>query len=234
MKAFRVHNWLPLLILLAMGAPSAAQEGGDFVQFPDGVEVLAPGGRLRPTDVAAALERVESQIAEAQLELAQRMLEVLDTRAGGPVPEAGELRMRIRQAEFSSVVILRDGQRIEGRLVNPFRADRLGLETKEEISPDLVRRISVEYHLGWSQVSQTFYPLTLVETEFRNGRTLIGRTTQETPVTVETRDGRLVKVMMGRAYQLFREERLAKQLVAGDGDRVARILIYPFLNPDRP
>ncbi len=57
---------------------------------------------------------------------------------------------------------------------------------------------------------------------------------QETPVTLETPDGRLVEVMIGRPYQLLRDEGLARQMLDGDGDRVALILIYPVLNPPAP
>ncbi|MFQ5552172.1 MAG: hypothetical protein ACE5EW_00360 [Thermoplasmata archaeon] len=223
-----------VLIVPGLWGPVEAQEAKDFLRFPDGVEVFAPSGRLQAADVAAALGRVEAQISRGELRLAKRMLDLVQTRARDPVPEVQALRARIREVEFSSVIILRDGQRIEGRLVGPFRADHLGLETKRDISPDEVRRISAEYHLGWSRVSHTFYPLAVIETEFKDGRTLLGRLTQETPVTLETRDGRLVKVMMGRPYQLFREKGVTKQLLEGDGHRVARILVQTALNPSAP
>lgn len=234
MRRYVVQIWALLLIAPSLSAAVGAQEAREFLRFPDGVEVFAPDGRLHPHDATAALARVEAQIARGELGLARRMLDLVETRAREPVPETAALRARIREVEFSSVVILRDGRRIKGRLVGPFRADRLGLETKREISPDQVRRISAEYHLGWSRVSRTFYPLTVIETEFKDGRTMLGRLTQETSVTLETRDGRLVKVMMGRPYRLLREDQLTKQLLEGDGDRVARILIYPVLNPNAP
>jgi hypothetical protein len=223
-----------VLVLLILGTGAGAQEAGEFVRFPDGVEVFAPGGRLRPEDVAAALVRVEAEIGAGQIARARATLDVVEERAGGPLPKAAELRQRIRRVEYTSTVILRDGRRIEGRVLEPFRSDRLGLATKEEISPDLLRRISVEYHLGWSAVSLTFYPLTLVEAEFRDGRTMVGRFTHEVPIPVETPDGQVVEVILGRPYRLLRDEGLAKQLLEGDGDRVARILMYPILNPNAP
>lgn len=232
MTGLAVRIWILLVIISGFWASVGAQETRDFVRFPDGVEVLAAGGRLRPADVKAALVRAEARIAEGQLGLAQRILKMAEARAGGAVPRAAELRQRIRQVEFSSAVILRDGRRIEGRLRDPFRADRLGLETKRDISPDLVRQITVKYHLNWSNVSHTFYPLTLVQTEFRDGRTLVGRMTQETPVTLETPDGRLVEVMIGCAYRLLRKEHLDNEMV--EGDHVAQILIYPALNHVAP
>ncbi len=223
-----------LLIVFHFSASASAQEAEDFIRLPDGVEVVAPSGRLRPSDIAAALTRVESQITNGQLGLAKTMLKAIGPGVKKPAAKAAAMRAKIRDVEFSSIVILRNGQKIEGRLLDPFRLDRLGLETKKEISPDLIRRISVEYHLGWSQVSKTFYPLTIVETEFRNGQMLIGRLAQEVLVRVETRDGRVVKVKMGVAYQLLREERLLKQLLDGSQDRVARILVYTTLNSKRP
>jgi hypothetical protein len=74
----------------------------------------------------------------------------------------------------------------------------------------------------------------VTETEFRDGRVRVGRFTQETPVTLEAPDGRMVEVVIGRPYQLLRDKGLAKQMLADDGDRVARILIYPLLNPPAP
>lgn len=227
------------LLVLVLGSlcgwsPALAQEKGEFVRFPDGIEVFAPGGRLTSEDLQAALSRAEARISRGELGLARGTLDLVETRSHGLAPAVQQLRARIRQVEFSSAVILRDGRRIGGRLLGPFRMDHLGLGTKEEISPDLIRRISAEYHLGWSAVSLTFYPLTLTEVEFRDGRTLLGRVTQEIPITLETPDGRVVEAMMGRAYQLLRDEALAKQLLEGDGDRVARVLVYPALNPEAP
>jgi len=150
--------FLLIATFLGLAAVSSAQEASEFLRFPDGVEVHAPGGKLRPEDVTAALARVKAQIAKGQLALGRQVLELVEARAAAPVPEIAEHRERIRQLEFSSVVVLRDGRRIVGRLAGSFRADRLGLESKDEILPDLIRRISVEYHLGWSAVSLTFYP----------------------------------------------------------------------------
>ena len=103
----------------------------------------------------------------------------------------------------------------------------LGLEGREELPIWRVEEIVAEYHPGYSFVSKTFYPLTLLEIKFRGSELKSARITGEVEFVVHTADGRVKRGLLGKEYQVLNPDDLIGQLSAMTADRISKVVIYP-------
>ena len=108
-----------------------------------------------------------------------------------------------------------------------MRADLLGLEGKEEISIWQLDEIVAEYHPGFSQVSKTYYPLTLLEIRFRGQKMKGSRISREIEFAVEAEDGSVTKALLGKDYEILRPQNVGEQMEALTADRILKVIIYP-------
>ncbi len=118
---------------------------------------------------------------------------------------------------------------LKGKIRADLRADLLGLEGKEEIPLWRLEEIVAEYHPGYSQVSKTLYPLTLLEIKFRAGELKASRITSQIEFVVEAADGSVVKALLGKEYEVLRTGDLGGQLQAMTTERITKVVIYPDL-----
>jgi hypothetical protein len=222
---------LSAVVYLVAVPPLLAEERSyGPVRLSTGREVHLVEGRIRAAD-ARALYREASEFLQAgRLEPVYEAAQLL-TAKGEPViaDEARRLLASAEEIDFSSVVVLRSGAQITGRIRTPLRSDRLGLEGKEDIPFWKVERIEAEYLINYSAVSKTFYPYTLVEVRFRGGSSATGRLAAESELLLERRDGSLARLFLGLPFELLREGELARRVEQQSKERVGRVLVYSGL-----
>jgi len=203
---------------------------GETVTLRSGKEVEIIDGQL-PEKVAAELYReAEDLLKKGRLDLAGDYWQLIVERAkGGAITRARAAQEKIGKVEYGSFVVLGNGKILRGKVRAFLRADLLGLEGKEEIALWRLEEIVAEYHPGYSQVSKTFYPLTLLEIKFRDGELKAARITGEVEFMVEGADGAVVRALLGKEYEVLRDGDLGGQLQAMTTERITKVLIYPDL-----
>lgn len=203
---------------------------GETIRLRSGKEVEIIDGQL-PEKGAAELEReADGWLKKGRLDFAGDYWQLIVDRAkGAVVTRARAAQERVRKAEYGSFVILGNGSMLKGKIRADLRADLLGLEGKEEIPLWRLEEIVAEYHPGYSQVSKTFYPLTLLEIKFRAGELKASRITSQIEFVVEAADGSVVKALLGREYEVLRTGDLGGQLQAMTTERITKVVIYPDL-----
>lgn len=203
---------------------------GETVTLRSGKEVEIIDGQV-PEKVAAELYReTEGLLKRGRLDLASDYWRLIVERAKGSVVTRARASLeKIAQAEYGSFVVLGNGEILKGKIKAFLRADLLGLEGKEEIPLWRLEEIVAEYHPGYSQVSKTFYPLTLLEIKFRAGELKASRITGEVEFMVEGADGSVVRALLGKEYEVLRTEDLGGQIQAMTTERITKVVIYPDL-----
>ena len=203
---------------------------GETVTLRSGKEVEIIDGQV-PEKVAGELYREgEELLRKGRLDLAGDYWQLIVERAkGGVVTRARASREKIGKVEYGSFVVLGNEEILRGRIKAFLRADLLGLEGREEIPLWRLEEIVAEYHPGYSQVSKTFYPLTLLEIKFRDGELKAARITGEVELMVEGANGSVVKALLGKEYEVLRSGDLDGQIEAMTKERITRIVIYPDL-----
>ncbi len=227
MVKFCLNAVLATLTLLFFCQPPLL---GEAIRLRSGKEVEIIDGQL-PEKVAAELEReADGWLKKGRLDFAGDYWQLIVDRAKGTVAtRARAAQERVRKAEYGSFVILGNGSMLKGRIEANLRADLLGLEGREEIPLWRLEEIVAEYHPGYSQVSKTFYPLTLLEIKFRAGELKASRITSEIEFVVEAADGSVVKALLGSEYEVLRAGDLGGQIQAMTTERITKVVIYPDL-----
>lgn len=202
---------------------------GETLRLKSGREVEIIDGRI-PHKVAEDLFREASeQLKMGRLEFAGEYWELIaDKMRGLPLAaRAAEARAKIPKIEYSSLILLKNGKTVKGKVKAHLRADLLGLEGKEEIFLWQLEEIVAEYHPGYSWVSKSYYPLTLLEIKFRGGERKTSRTMAEIEFEVEGADGSVAKMVLGNRFEILRPHDLGGQLDEKTHDRIIKVVIYP-------
>ena len=203
----------------------------ETVQLGRGREVEIIDGKV-PQQMAEELFHAAADlIKKGNIETARDYWKLLVEKGPGDMPaRVRTAQARIAEIERQSFVVLRDGSVVKGKISTALRTDLLGFEGKDDIPSALIKEISAEYHPGYSRVSRTFYPLTLLEVIFRSGEVKHSRITGQIELSVETDGSALKKVVLGKDYEILRPDNLARQIEAMTSDRVIKIVIYPNLD----
>jgi hypothetical protein len=200
------------------------------IRLSTGREVHLVEGRIRPDDARAVYREAGDLLRAGRVDQVYEAARLLIARGDSAVADEGRRLLASAEAiDFSSVVVLRNGGQITGRIRSPLRSDRLGLEGKVEIPLWTVERIDAEYLVNYSAVSKTFYPYTLVEVTFRAGSSASGRLADESELILERRDGSLARLLLGLPFELLRQDQLAEWVERQSRGRVARVLVYAGL-----
>lgn len=200
------------------------------IRLSSGREIALVDGRIRPDDARGLYQEASELLRAGRLEQVYEVARLLVAKGHSAVAEeARRLLASAEEIDFSSIVVLRSGARMTGRIRTPLRSDRLGLEGKEDIPFWKVERIEAEYLINYSAVSKTFYPYTLVEVKFRGGSSATGRLADESELLLEQRDGSLARLFLGLPFELFREGELARRVEQQSKERVGRVLVYSGL-----
>ncbi|MBI4522571.1 MAG: hypothetical protein HY695_02025 [Deltaproteobacteria bacterium] len=226
----RVKSWqtgLLSAILILWHVPHLMAE---TVVLRSGKQVEIIDGAV-PNKIAEEVLREASEwLKKGRLDYAGEYWQLLAEKAkGAPASRARAERKRIAPIEFGSFVLLRNNKTLKGRLKANLRADLLGLEGKEEIPVWQIEEIVAEYHPGFSQVSKTFYPLTLLEIKFRGKKLKSSRLGAEIEFTIEKGDGSTDTARLGKDYEILRPSDLGGQIDALTLDRIMKIVVFPAL-----
>lgn len=172
----------------------------------------------------------EQLLKKGQLDLAAEHWQwIAEKGAGGVAIRARSAREGLKRIEYGSFVLLKNGLVYRGKVTARLRSDLLGMEGKEEISLSQVEEIVAEYHPGYSHVSKTFYPLTVLEIKLRGQKIQGSRITGEIEFTVESADGATHRAWLGKEYEILRPSDLARELEAITASRIIKVSIYPEL-----
>lgn len=187
-------------------------------------------GRLTVKGSEEVLREASEWLKKGRLDYAREYWNLLAEKGtGGTVAKARIAQRRVENIEYESFVILGTRRIVKGKISANLRSDWLGLEGKEEIPLWQVEEIAAEYHPGLSQVSKTFYPLTLLEIKLRGKKLQAAKSTAEIEFVVETANGAVEKATLGKVYQLLRPENLDQQIDAATRDRIIKVVVYPGL-----
>jgi uncharacterized protein (DUF2249 family) len=213
-------------ILIFQITPVAAQP----IRLKSGQEVEIIDGKI-PEKVAENLyHEAEALFKKGRLDLAREYWQLLVEKAQGAVLAHAEASLkRAQTVEFSSFVILRNDQVLRGRVKADLRMDLVGLEGKDEIPLWEVVELIAEYHVGYSQVSKTFYPLTILEIRLRDHKMQTSRITREVEFVIEGEDGSATRAYLGKSYEILRPDHLNEQIEQLAADRILKVVIYPLL-----
>lgn len=195
-----------------------------------GREVEIIDGALHPKAAETVLREASDWLKKGRLDYAREYWKLLIEKAkDAPAARAKAAEERVRNAEYESFIILRKGKTFTGKVTANLRHDLLGLEGKEAIPIWQVEEITAEYHPGLSQVSKTYYPLTLLEIKLRGHKLQTVRINREIEFSVETADGSVNKTILGKSYEILRPEDLSGQIEAATSDRIVKVVIYPSI-----
>lgn len=200
----------------------------ETVTLRSGKEFQIMDGRVSVKDTEEIFREAEEMLKGGRLDIAGEYWQlVIDRGNGALVAKAKSARARLPGIEYGSFLLLRSGEVLKGKIQANLRADLLGLEGREELPIWRVEEIVAEYHPGYSFVSKTFYPLTLLEVRFRGSELKSARITGEVEFVVHTADGRVKRGLLGKEYQVLNPDDLVGQLSAMTADRISKVVIYP-------
>lgn len=216
--------------LVAVPPLPAEERFSHPIRLSSGREIDLVDGRMRAEDARALFQEANELLQAGRLEPVYEAARLLMARGDSAIAaEARRLLASAEQIDFSSVIVLRNGARVSGRIRIPLRSDRLGLEGKAEIPFWKVERIDVEYLINYSAVSKTLYPYTMIEVTFRGGSSATGRLADESELLLEQRDGSLTRLLLGLPFELIQDGELARWVEQKSQERVARVLVYSGL-----
>lgn len=192
-------------------------------------------------------EEAKGFLRRGKVDLALENCQFLKERAKGEVvSQAAALIEMVKEAEYSSVVLLKNGQvytgkvtaqlrpdyvGLQGQKVPPkLRTDYLGLEGQDEVPPGSLESLRADYLVGLSRISGIFYLTTMLEIRFRGGGTNGSTISKELEIQVEAKDGVVQTFIIGHDYVMLKEPDLRGQMEDRTRDRVAKILFYPLLD----
>lgn len=200
----------------------------ETVTLRSGKEFEIIDGALPERAAEELLREASDWLKKGRLDFAREYWQLLAEKGkGSAVARAKAAQERMRKAEYTSFVVLRSGKIVTGKLKAHLRSDLLGLEGKEEILLWQIEEIIAEYHPGYSWVSKSYYPLTLLEIKFRAGERRTSRTTAEIEFEVEGEDGSLSRMVLGNSFEIMRPQDLGGQIEAKTNDRIMKVVMYP-------
>lgn len=202
----------------------------ETIVLRSGTTVEIIDGNLTSKGSEEVLREASDWLKKGRIDYAREYWKLLIAKGKGAlVTRAKASQERLQNIEYESFIILGSRKTLKGKVNANLRSDWLGLEGKEEIPIWQVEEIAAEYHPGLSQVSKTFYPLTLLEIKFRGKKLQAAKSTAEIEFVIETANGSVEKAILGKVYQLLRPEDLDKQIDAATRDRIIKVVIYPGL-----
>lgn len=219
---------------LMLGALSVVYQAfplmGETVRLRSGREVEIIDGTLPKKTAEEIYREADDLMRNGRLDLADDYLRlILDRARGAVVSQARAAQEKARRIEYGSFVVLRNSEVLRGKIRAHLRAHLLGLEGKDKIPLWDVEEIVAEYHAGFSRVTKTFYPMTILEIKLRNRGIQTSRITGEIEFVVEKEGGSVIRAVLGKTYELLREQDLGGQIEAMTKDRIIKVVIYPDL-----
>src|SRR5574341_1394062 len=175
MKPSRV-GYLCAVLLFLQFAPLAAET----VRLRSGKEVEIIDGALTAKGAEEVLSEASDWLKKGRLDYAREYWKLLAEKGrGAPASRARAEQARLHNIEYKSFILLRGGRNLTGKIKADLRMDLLGLEGQQEVPIWTIEEIIAEYHPGVSQVSKTYYPLTLLEIKFRGQKLKSSRIARE-------------------------------------------------------
>lgn len=202
----------------------------ETVRLRSGTEVEIIDGALTAKGADDVLREASDWLKKGRLDYAREYWKLLTEKGRGtPASRAKAEQERLHNIEYKSFIVLTDGKILTGKIKADLRTDRLGLEGQQEVPIWAIEEIVAEYHPGLSQVSKTYYPLTLLEIKFRGQKLQASRIAQELEFTIEAENGLATSAILGKDYEILRPNNLGEQLETLTSGRVLKIVIYPNL-----
>lgn len=231
-----VSTGLVLLSTVLGAAPGAATEGDpEILRLASGRELVLDRGRLRPGESGSLLQEAERFLMRGRLDLAEDNRRAVSDRGDPALADAAaSLSRRIDEVERSSVVVLKNGRSLKGRLRAKIRSDQLGLPAREEIPLWRIEKIEAEYVISYSLVTKTFYLLTLLDIRFRGQPPAKTTITEEILLEVEADDGSVIAAPLGYPYELLRKELMGDRVAEVVQDRIGMVIVYSALQDGAP
>lgn len=202
----------------------------ETVRLRSGKEVEIIDGALTAKGAAEVLQEASDWLKKGRLDYAREYWKLLIEKGrGAPASRAKASQEKFRNFEYTSFIILKDGSTLTGKIKAELRTDLLGLEGKDEVPIWALEEIIAEYHAGYSRVTKTFYPLTVLEIKLRGLRLKTSRLTQEVEFKVEAANGSATSAILGKEYEILRPDNLGEQIERLTKERILKIVIYPNL-----
>jgi hypothetical protein len=202
----------------------------ETVRLRSGNEVEIIDGALTAKGADDVLREASDWLKKGRLDYAREYWKLLTEKGRGtPASRAKAEQERLHNIEYKSFIVLRDGKTFTGRIKADLRMDQLGLDGQQEVPIWAIEEIVAEYHLGFSQVSKTYYPLTLLEIKFRGQKLKASRIAQELEFTIEEEKGPVTRAILGKDYEILRPNNLGEQIETLTNGRILKIVIYPNL-----
>jgi hypothetical protein len=225
MKPSRV-GYLCTVFLFLQFSPLAAET----VLLRSGKEVEIIDGALTAKGAEEVLREASDWLNKGRLDYAREYWKLLTEKGkGAPAARAKAAQEKLRNIEYKSFIMLKDGTILTGKIKADLRTDLLGLEDKQEVPIWALEEIVAEYQPGYSRITKTFYPLTLLEIKFRGLRLKASRMTQEVEFMVEAENGPVSRAILGKEYEILRPDDLGEQLETLTKGRILKIVVYPNL-----
>ncbi len=217
---------LSAVFLFLQFSPLAAET----VRLRSGNEVEIIDGALTAKGADEVLREASDWLKKGRLDYAREYWKLLTEKGRGtPASRAKAEQARLHNIEYKSFILLRGGKILTGKIKADLRTDLLGLEGQQEVPIWAIEEIVAEYHPGVSQVSKTYYPLTLLEIKFRGQELKASRIARELEFTIETENGHATKAILGKDYEILRPNDLGEQIDRLTNGRILKIVIYPNL-----
>lgn len=231
-----IHVVVATGMIVLSAVVAAATEGDPAVlRLKSGREMLLDRGRLRPGESESLLQEAERFLVSGRLDLAEdNRRAVSDLGSPALADAAASLSKRIDNVERSSVVVLKDGRSLKGRLHARIRSDQLGLPGRDEIPLWRIEKVEAEYVISYSLVTKTFYLLTLLDIRFRGQPPEKTTLTEEILLEVEADDGTVSAAPLGYPYELLRKELMGDRVAEVVQDRIGEVIVYPALRDGAP
>ena len=222
--------WLAALLAALFISLWVANSIAETVRLRSGKEVEIIDGALTAKGADDVLREASDWLKKGRLDYAREYWKLLTEKGRGtPASRAKAEQERLRNIEYKSFIMLRDGKTFAGKIKADLRMDLLGLDGQQEVPIWAIEEIVAEYHLGFSQVSKTYYPLTLLEIKFRGQKLKASRIAQELEFTIEEEKGLVTRAILGKDYEILRPNNLGEQIETLTNGRILKIVIYPNL-----
>ena len=221
------HRLSGLLLAVAISC-HATDLRAETVVLRSGKQVEIIDGALTAKGAEEVLREASDWLKRGRVDYAREYWRLLSDKAQGlPAKRAKAAQEKLTGIEYRSFIMLINGKLLTGNVKAELRTDLLGLEGKQEIPVWEIEEIIAEYHSGYSRITRTFYPLTILEIKLR-GRTLqTARMMQEVEFVVEDEKGSITRAILGKEYEILRPENLREQIDALTENRVLKVVIYP-------
>ena len=225
MKASQIGLLSTVLVFFQFSTLAA-----ETVRLRSGKEVEIVDGALAGNGSEEVLHEASDWLKKGRLDYAREYWKLLAEKGKGtPVSRAKAEQERLRNIEYKSFIVMRDGKTLTGKIKADLRTDLLGLEGQQEVPVWAIEEVIAEYHPGYSRVTKTYYPLTLLEIKFRGQELKAARISRELEFTIEEEKGAATRAILGKDYEILRPNNLGEQIETLTSGRIHKIVIYPNL-----